>query len=647
MFDGDITIVGKQIDLDGTSFSIVGVTASSFMGTSLLRQDVWVPLASAKALRPSARDEVGGLELVARLRSGASRDQVRAELGAILTSSPADQRLIRLVETSFFSRPADRREGTAFFAIAFSAALLVLLVACANVGNLLLARTAARRREIAVRMSIGAGRARLIRQLLTESLVLAAIASAAGLWIARALPTFILDEGFQHADVAGRVAFAIGPDWRVVIFSAGLATVTCLAFGLAPALQASRVDVLPTLNGRAGGFGRTPIRSWLLGVQIAVSVLLLGTSSLLTRGLEHAYHLDRGFRPDGVSMLSFELPASSPISHRQAFEAAVIEAARQSIARADAAITTASPFTGWMNYTGATGGEVRSDKGVPITLTEVSPGYFTVLGIPLRAGRLLAAADTGQHRVIVNEVLARSFFRNRGPIGQTLFVFDGRSRLPIPHEIVGVVGTVDHGEGAEPAAYEALGQRSEWLWTPGHERQQPPRVLFRTERAADMTGIVDAVTRFEPRVRCIQTLLSDSVRGRLSEERLSVWLAGSVGALALLLASIGVFGAFAYAVRQQTREIGVRIALGARMREVIASVIRPGLRPLISGLVTGLLAVIVVGQLLRRSLYGLSPLDPLAHLSVAAVVTIVALAALAVPAWRATRVSAVTVLKTE
>jgi predicted permease len=640
-------VVGRRIDLDGAEFEVIGVTAESFSGTLMLRQDLWVPLASAPILRPSTRSSIDNVELIARLGHGVTPDQARAEIDALLAPLPPEPRRSRLAGTSFFSRPRDREESMMAFSIALAALLLVLIVACANTGNLLLARTVARRQEIAIRNAIGAGRARLVRQLLTESFVLAAAASAIGLAIATVVPNYLLNLGFEHADVGGRVAFAVRPDWRVALFSAGLATLTCIAFGLAPALHASRVDVLSALKGRSAGSPSGSLRSWLLGVQVAVSVILLGAAGLLVRGLERAYVVDRGFDPQGVTVVSFDLPASFDLKRRQAFEAGVIAAAGAIEARSDAAIASATPFDGWIIYARATGGEGVASRAIWLSVPEVSPGYFPVLGISLKAGRLPRPDDAGSHRVVVNEALVRRLFPARNPVGDTLFIQGEHARGAVPHEIVGVVGTADNGEGAEPAAYEALGSRSEWLWTAGNDRQKPPHILYRLAGVASAKAIAEAAARLEPQVHVSYTALSAAVRERFSEERFSVLLAAGVGGLALVLASVGVFGMFAYAVRQQTREIGVRLAMGASAAQIVVSVLRTGTRPLLLGLGTGLIGSAIVGQLMRGNLYGLSPYDPVSHLAVTAIVLAAAVVALVRPAFRATRVDPATVLRTD
>jgi len=644
-FNGDLDVVGQTIVLDGLPFTVIGVADPAFTGTSLLRRDVWVPLASAPVVRPSRRSTMAELELVALVAPGVARATAAAELNVLLASRSPSPPQVRLVDTSFFSRSRDREESMVFFAIAFSALFLVLLVACANIGNLLLARSAARRREIAIRAAIGAGRRRLIRQFLTESFVLAAAAAAIGLWLALVLPAWFLDYAFSRADVAGPVALEIRPDWRIAVFSAGLAIVTCVAFGLAPALHASRIEVVNPLKDQPGTV-RLSLRSWLLGVQVAVSVILLATAGLLVRGLERAYTMDRGFETEGVNMITLDLPAAFAVERRQAFETDVIAAARAFDARTDVAIATAAPFDGWVTYTSVKDGRQPGSKGAGIALPEVSAGYFAVLGIRLQSGRLLSATDAKQHRLVINESLARRLFRDRNPVGETLLVA-GAAQAAVPHEIVGVVTTADHGEGAEPAAYEALGDRSEWLWASGNDRQLPPRLIFRDPGADAARALAEIARRLEPQVRIVETSLPAAIAARYSEERFGVGLAATVGGLALVLATIGVFGVFAYTVRQQTREIGVRLALGARAREVVTAVVAPSFRPLAAGLVAGIVTASILGNVLRSSLYGLSPYDPLAHLAVVAVVVVFALIALALPAWRATRIDPTLALKSE
>jgi predicted permease len=293
-FGSDAGVVGRTVDLDGVPFTIIGVTAREFSGTSLLRRDIWVPLAASQLLRPSERSAMW-VELTARLHPGVTREEARAELQSLVRSEDPRFGRVQLTDTSLLVASNEREDIYAFFAALFLGVLLVLLLVCANVGNLLLARTLARGREIAVRASLGAGRGRLVRQLLTESVVLSCAAAIVGLWIARVLPTYILDQAFQASEL-GRVAFALKPDGWVLMFTVGLAILTCFAFALAPALYASRRNVADALrDGDGVRTGRFPLRAILLSVQVAASVVLLVGAMLLVRGIQQASTRELGF----------------------------------------------------------------------------------------------------------------------------------------------------------------------------------------------------------------------------------------------------------------------------------------------------------------------------------------------------------------
>ncbi len=650
-FNGRLDILNTAIDLDGARFDVIGVTAESFSGVTLLRRDLWVPLASARVLRPSNRSGLDGLDVAIRLRAGVTPERAASELEALLVTQPREPRNVQVVPTSSFGRPADRREGVVFFSIAFVALLLVLLIACANAGNLLLARTAARGREIAVRVSIGASRARIVRQLLTESFVLASLAAIAGIWIATVLPTFVIDRGFQSSDVGGRLAYSVAPDWRVLAFTIGLVAFTCLAFGLAPALHASRAQITGGLKDRTGRlWARLPLRAWLLGVQVAIGVVLLASAALLVRGMQHVRTGDFGFDVAGVTVTRLDLPASYDGLRRQAFAAAVIDKAMNIPSSSAFALTTVAPLEdGIAAFVRLP--DAPAEKGFRVSALEVTPGYFPVLGLSLAAGRALDAGDAGRHTLVVNEAMARRAWPGANAVGRTILVESNNDE--IPHEVIGVIrdadtsGRILTGGSVGSTIYAHLSPRANPAAAVPANATRLPRILTRAPGADVARALVELETRLEPRVRATETPLARVLDQRLSEARMMTWLGGSVGVVALLLAMIGVFGVFGYLVRQQSREIGVRIALGARSSQVVGSMLKLGARPLLIGAILGLVTAVGVGYLLRANLYGLSPLDPVAYLAVICVLGVAAVVSLALPAWRATRVDPLVALRSE
>jgi predicted permease len=649
-FGGRPDILTTAIDLDGARFDVVGVTAESFSGVTLVRRDIWLPLAAARLIRPSSRPGLYGLDVAIRLEDGVTRERAAAELQALLATRPPEPRQVQLISTSSFSRPNDRRESVVFFAVAFTALLLVLLIACANAGNLLLARTLARAREIAVRASIGASRARIVRQLLTESVALAAAAAAIGLWIATIVPAFVLDRGFQSSDLGGRLAFVIGPDWRVMMFTIGLVLFTCLAFGLAPALHASRAEITGGLKNQQGRVAsRLPLRAWLLGAQVAMGVVLLASAGLLVRGMQHVRSGDFGFDMAGITVTRFDLPASYDAGRRHSFANTMIQNAPPS---SDViALSTVAPFEG-----GFAAFVRLPDQGVDdlrrVGAIEVTPGYFNVLGLRLVAGRGLEPRDAGRHTIVINEPMAARYWPGAPAVGQTLMVRSDDDR-DLAHEVIGVVTGADTsariltGDSVDPTMYEHLTASRDLAGAVPTDLIRVPRLLVRSSGTGSARAMIDLATRVEPRVRVSEAPLSLALDRRLSETRFVTWLGGGVGLVALALAMIGVFGVFAYLVRQQSRDIGVRIALGARSGQVVRGVLAHGARPLLIGALTGLVLSIAVGYLLRANLYGLSPLDPLAYLSVILVIGVAGALSLAVPAWRATQVDPVRALRTE
>jgi predicted permease len=650
-FNGRSDILTTPIDLDGARFDVVGVTAESFSGVTLLRRDVWVPLASARVLRPSNRPGQYGLDVAIRLRQGVSDERAGAELEVLLATLPPEPRRVRVVATSSFGRPSDRREGIAFFSIGLAALLLVLLIACANAGNLLLARTVARAREIAVRASIGASRARIVRQLLTESLVLASLAALVGIWLATILPGLVMDRGFQSSDVAGRLAYTVGPDWRVVAFTVGLAAFTCLAFGLAPAVHASRAEIVGGLKDRTGGLAsRLPLRAWLLGAQVAIGVVLLSSAALLVRGMQHASVVDFGFDVAGVTLTRLDLPASYDTARKKAFANALIEKVRESPAPDNLALTSVAPLEDGL------GAFVRLpdtpiEASFRVNAIDVTPGYFSVLGLSVVAGRPIGRDDAGRHTVVVNEAMARRAWPGANAIGRAIFVESNGKE--VAHEVVGVIRDADtfgrtlNGGSVGWIVYEHLAAAPDLSGTLPIDPMRVPRILTRGHGADFSRMLIELGMRLEPRARMTEMPLTRALNQRLSEARLITWLGGGVGLVALVLAMVGVFGVFGYFVRQQSREIGVRIALGARSSEVVRGVLRLGARPLLIGAVLGLASAVGVGFLLRSSLYGLSPIDPIAYLGVLAVLVTASVFSLALPAWRATRVNPVIALRSE
>ena len=644
-FGGDPSIVGRNVEIEAVRVSVLGVTSRAFTGTSPERTDVWMPLSNAAIFRPTerwVRDEVlhprealgGSLMLAGRLAPGVTRQQAEAELTLLagsLSAPGGTPPRVRLEDTTLFGGP---KGGGAFdFLRIFGATLLVLLLACANVGNLLLARGVARRREVAVRLSLGASRSRVVRQLLTESLVLALGSGAAGLVLAAFLPQPIVDL------ISNRpTALQLQPDGMVLAFAVILSLSAALLFGVAPALHATRATIgealrdAPLLRGRAFS-----LRAVLLSTQVALSVVLLVSAALLLRGVAHARGIDHGFDIDAVTVVSFDVTRSSYDAARtQQFSRELADALADGSGNA-MALTQAVPF-GSGNIKGSFRLSNAADaKEVNNTVYEVTPKYFEALGIPLVAGRPLRAGDLPGEAVVVNESLARLIGSPKSIVGRRIHIPPDNWNSPGVPEIVGVVRDAHTSEFLEP--YPTLYQP--------YSGRAVPMVVARASSALATQRIGAIVGRIDPRARLRTAPLFDMVDARLRGTRTFAILASSVGALALVLATVGMFGVFAFWVQQRTREIGIRMALGATRARVMRAVLHSSAPAIAIGLALGCAASAFASGLLRSSLFGLSPLDPLAYVSVMALLSAAALLATVVPARRAAAVDPVVALRQE
>jgi predicted permease len=636
-FGGDDRIVGKQVLVNAVRFTIVGVAPPTFTGTTGGREDVWLPIAALPSVRPGDSGARGVLHdagaccstVAGRLAPGVRPDEARAELEVVSrqfhTQFGLEVNGVVVTGTAFLSNPKKRQQGLALFALMFLAVTLVLLLACANVGNLLVARAAARVREIGVRLSLGASRARVVRQLVTESLVLALAAGGVGIVLAYGLPSIIV----KMLGDAPRFDFT--PDATVLAYTVAIAGIASLAFGLAPALHATRgglAGALKTTRGQADA--RLPLRSLLLAVQVTLCVVLLVGAGLMVRGIQHAQEKDPGFAVTGITVVSFELPARAydPLRTRAFF--ADVALALTGVQGVEAGFATFEPLSNSRSRTAFRLPDAKEAR--PVTVLDVSAGYFRVLRIPIVAGRPFEAPDTGRPVVLVNETLARRYWPGQDPVGQTFF---GGSREPVT--IVGVV---------KDAYLVGLDQIEPMFYQPTRGSTMP-KLLLRTSDAAAYAAVAAIVAGIDPRVRLQTTPLADTVDRYLVPARVGAMLAGVLGVFALSLATVGMFGVFAYVVQQRTQEIGIRMALGAQPGQVVRLVIAGSSRAVCVGLVAGLLAAALGSQLLRGFLFGVSPFDPRAYASVAAILAVAGLAATYLPARRATKVDPMTALRYE
>jgi putative ABC transport system permease protein len=626
-FGGDRSVVGKTLSVNGTPVPIAGVAPEGFVGIAAAKADAWLPIASASLLNPgdrwatrvAAHPENCCTRLAVRLRRGVAVTTARRELTALhrqfvaenskeaaVTKQDAASAQIELSPlTVVASDYGGERAIAPLFRLMFGCAAAVLLLACANVGNLLLARAAARTREVAIRVSVGATRARVVRQFLTESMILSLIAATGGLLIAFFLPgrlVPLLGTGFETAETS--------PDRLVLIFSLAAAVCACLAFGLAPALHGTR-----SLRRAAGG---TAMRTWFLSAQVAISTILLVAAALLLRGVQRAAGASLGFKVDEISVTSFDVSATlggnQPLS---ADVAASIQTAYDALGnRYPVALTRYTPLKSV-----GKGSVTFADNSVrDVLVEEVSPRYFDVLGIPLRAGRTVSSSD--DRVVVINESLARDLGGPQAALGRVIRVGANEA------SVVGVAAnakTTFTADSPEPTVYRRLAPTT-------------AASIVAPSGSPAAAQIVAAAQRAAPQVRITVRSLSEFLDARMASSRLLARLTGGVAVVSLLLACLGLFGVCAYWVEQRTREIGLRIALGASTSSVIRLITGMGGRAMFAGLLLGLVGALGVARLLRGFIFGVSTADPVAFGIVSALMLLAGFTSTYLPAMRAARV---------
>jgi macrolide transport system ATP-binding/permease protein len=672
---GDPQLIGKALKFNNHSFTVIGVAAAGFVGVSIPgRADVWVPMMMHAAVKPSwgpglNERQVDILAGIGRLKPGISRAQAEAELETInrqlqqaypapnwwnLDAAAFQQsRRLALAPAQGMLHQGLRQMVTLAATLAAVVAGIVLLIACANVANLLLARGATRHKEIAIRLAVGAGRMRLIRQLLTESLLLALLGAAAGLlltfWINQLLmsvqPPFPPPMEFK-ADLR--------LDGRAFGFTLLLSMLTGVIFGLAPAWAATRPDVIPALKdetGASGGRRWFSLRNLLVVAQVALSLVLLIGAGLFIRSLRHTQAIDPGFDTDNglVMTLDLGLQGYSEERGRQFYQQLVERIAATPGVRS-VAIADFLPlgFAGRFDQISAEGQPPPTD-GAPITANRHGVGlrYFETMGIPFLRGRDFTALDTASSErvVIINETLARRLWPNLKDIGE---IIGRRIRLGPESSapwnvIVGVAGDCKY--------FGLREERQSGVWTPFAHAYAPYfQAVVRT--TAETPGVVAAIRRevaaLDPNLP-IQNLITlrDHVGLWLWTAEMSAGLVTALGVLGLLLAAIGLYGVMSYAVARRTREIGIRMALGAQARDMLKMVIGQGMRLTLAGVAIGLAAALAVARLVANLLYGVSARDPITFVIVPLALAAVSWLACYVPARRGTKVDPLVALRRE
>ena len=650
-FQSNPAIVGQMATVDGRQVEIVGVMPASFEFPDETTQ-LWVPVVlDADALSANNRGS-HGFTVLARLKRGLTAAQARADLDAATASFQARFPGNYRNGFSVIVRPLQGEivgeTGRALFVL-LGAVGLVLLIACANVANLLLARASARRKEIALRTALGATRGRLIQQLLTESVFVAVAGGAIGLliafWGVEALVASAPDSIPRLREV--------GVDGRVVVFTAIVSLVTGVLFGLAPAVTASRAALQEALKegGRtSAGHGRAG--AVLVVSEVALSLVLLVAAGLLIRSFVRLQDVTPGFESANLLTFRLSLPESRYTTFEKGdrfFDELFVRLRSSADVRAVAA-TSALPFSGQgTSRSFFIDGRplMRPDESTEEQIRIVTDGFFGAMGIPVIKGREFTARDSlaSPRVMVINEALARKHFANENPIGKRIAFDKDTSRW---YEIVGIAGNIKHrGLDARdrPELYVPYRQPVFDSWT-----VRPMYVAVRTagESLAAAGAIRHEVNRVDPdqpiaNVRTMDERISRSLSGR----RFNMLMLGLFAVLVLTLAAIGIYGIVAYSVTERTHEIGVRLALGAQRRDVIAMVVRHGMIMTAAGTGVGLAAAFAVVRVMSGLLYGVSAADPATFIAIPVLLLAVALAACYIPARRATRVDPMIALRTE
>jgi putative ABC transport system permease protein len=650
-FGGDPGLIGKEILLDGQKHTVIGVAPPGFQFLSK-ETSLWVPM----AFSPQELANRGGhyLTVVARMKPGVGLRQANADIAAIMQRINRDNpqswsgfELGSIVVSLREQLAGDVRPALIVLLVAVG---FVLLIACANIANLLLSRGSARYREIAVRAALGAGRNRIVRQLLTESVLLAVAGGVSGLFLAWLSFSFLK----QIIPVAMALNAGIRIDAKVFAFTLLLSLLTGIIFGLAPALQAAKVDLNEALKqsgGRGGtGVGHRRLRNTLVVIEIALALVLLVGAGLLIQAFLRLRSLDIGVNSENALTLRTTLPRNkySELPKRDAFYRRVLESVRALPGVVSAGYTTAAPLT-WKGGTNGFTIEGREQgPGQDAQNRQISAGCLETLGVKLQRGRFFDGRDDTQAQpvAIINETMARQFWPGENPLNKRFKL--GPVGSPRPWiTIVGVIGDIKDMGLEAPAKAEMFlpyQQLPDMLWN------MPRDLIVRVTGdpmsvAAAARQAIWSVDPGQPvsNIRTMDEILAEEV----AQRRIGMTLLAAFAALALALASLGIYGVLSYSVAQRTQEIGVRMALGAGRKEVLRIVLADGMRLATAGVVIGLGVSLALTRLMAGLLFGVSASDPLTLAGVTLLLITVALVACFIPARRATKVDPMAVLRGE
>jgi len=667
-FGADPNILGQAVRLNTKSFVVIGVMSPDFVGLASRRgkvPDLWLPVMMASEIWPqmkhwfSSREE-GFLDLFGRLKDSQTVIEARAEMAVLLSQlsrtypeiNPKARVAIKPLWTLIGSAQP-KGSPWAILGGVLTPTLIVLLIACSNIANLQLARAAARQKEIGVRLCLGASRSRVIRQLLTESILLAILGGSAGLllawWSLKAFLVSALSFTPLTLTTISAVKLLLQPDWRILGFTLLLSLLSAVVFGLVPALHATRGNLVAAIKDEGVVFSqrmtRSRLRSGLVVAQVALCLVLLIAAGLLLRGFMQAGTMAQKLKTGDLFTLH-------PLTAQAGYDQSRARQFGEDLAARLDGLPGIQAMTRVQNSPrGMTLFVKQEDGRHAITYYyQVAPNYFDTVGLPILRGRAMTEEETraGAAVVVVTEATAQKLWPNQNPIGQSLPVELGTSTgwALTPHQVIGV---------AQDALQDPLmGQEDEaehlFLYAPLLLRQEFTLLVRTSREASGLRASVRAVAHtLDANLMLRISSLDESfdVAERIKAIKLLSGLASGLGLLALLLAAIGLYGVMAYSVAQRTREIGIRMALGAQPRDVLRMVTRQGLRLVSIGVALGVMGGVAVSRVLRSVLFGLSPFDPIAYVSVSLFLVVVALLAIYLPARRAAKVDPMVALRYE
>ncbi len=666
-YGGEASAIGRKMTIEHHPFEIIGVTPASFYGLEVGRQfDVAVPLCADSLIRGEySRLDVPHewwLSVMGRLKPGWSLERASAQLAAVspqifeatvITKFGAEEEKhylgFHLGVLPAGSGVSDiRKDYETPLNLLLAIAGFVLLIACTNLASLMLARASARKREIAIRLSLGASHGRLIRQLMAESFLLAATGAAIALVLSNSLGKFLVS---LISTEQNRVFVDLTPDWRVLGFTLGLAVLTCLLFGLAPALRATRDGSAEVL--KAGGRGNTAgrdrfgLRRGLVTVQVALSLVLLVGALLFSRSLGRLLSVDPGFRANGILITDLDLTELKLApDRRQPFKRDLLQQVRAIPGVDAAAETTQVPLSGrgsnndiWMD------GQDPSEKRT-VDMSWVSPGYFQTMETPLLAGRDFDERDTATSPkvAVVNQSFARALAHGANPVGMSFHMPVGPHHPPFVIQIVGLVKDTKYNDLRDENVAIAFAPAAQDLDPSDFDTftirsQAPPGETISTVKRR--------LAEVNPEIGLTFHVFESDIRDTLVRERLMATLSGFFGFLAAVLAVIGLYGVMSYMVQRRTNEIGIRMALGAGRVSILGMILLEALLLLGVGIVVGLGLAVALGKTVGSLLFGVKPADPITLGMAAALLAVVAAAASYIPARRASKVDPMVAIRYE